>query len=55
MAKGRALKEEMMMKRKDMPMKDKQGFPKVPKEHEFADDLGYFTKAKALPKRPRGK
>lgn len=25
--------------------KDKQGFPKVPKDQEFADDLGYVTKA----------
>ncbi len=42
MAKGRALKEEMMMK----PAKDKQGFPSVPKEHKSMDDLGYFTKMK---------
>lgn len=39
MAKGRALKEEMAKK-------DSQGFPVVPKEHKFADDLGYFTKVK---------
>ncbi len=47
MAKGRALKEEML--------KDKQGFPKVPKEDMDKSDLGYFTKAKVLPKRLRGK
>jgi hypothetical protein len=47
MAKGRALKQEMMM--------DKQGFTKTPKDQKPMDDLGYFTKAKALPKRLRGK
>lgn len=26
--------------------KDKQGFPKVPKDQEDKDDLGYFTKVK---------
>lgn len=45
MPKGRALKEEMMMKPKDMPMKkSKGGFSAVPKEHKGMDDLGYFTK-----------
>jgi hypothetical protein len=47
MAKGRALKEEML--------KDKQGFPKIPQDQKDKDDLGYFTKAKNLPKRLRGK
>ena len=46
MAKGRALKEEMMKK-------DKQGFPKVPEKDKFADDLGYMTKIKS--RRVRGK
>lgn len=48
MGKSRASKELMAGK-------DKQGFPKVPDKDKFADDLGYFTKAKALPKRLRGK
>ena len=36
-----------------MREKDKQGFPVVPKEHKFADDLGYMTKVKS--RRVRGK
>ena len=48
MARGRAQKELMAGK-------DKQGFPKVPEKDKFADDIGFFTKAKALPKRLRGK
>ena len=40
-------KATMGMREKDMPMKDKQGFPSVPKEHKFADDLGYMTKVKS--------
>ena len=51
MPRGRALKEEMMMSKKQMPIKDKQGFPKVPEKDKFADDIGYTTK----PKRLRGK
>ncbi len=50
MPKGRALKEEMMNK-KQMPMKDKAGFPTTPAKDKFADDLGYFTK----PRTKRGK
>ena len=30
--------------------KDKQGFPKVPKDQEDKDDLGYSTKAPAKKK-----
>ncbi len=41
------------MREKKMPMKDKQGFPVVPKEQKFADDLGYFTKMKM--KKAKGK
>lgn len=48
MGKSRASKELMSGK-------DKQGFPKVPKDQKDKDDLGYFTKAKALPKRLKGK
>ena len=29
--------------------KDKQGFPKVPKDQKDKDDLGYFTKAPKAP------
>lgn len=39
--------KDMMMKPKNMPMKDKQGFPSVPKEQKFADDLGYMTKIRS--------
>ncbi len=39
-------KKDMMMKPKQMPMKDKQGFPVTPMKDKFADDLGYFTKAR---------
>lgn len=51
MGKSAATKETMGMRDRKMPMKDKQGFPNVPKEHKSMDDLGYFTK----PKRLRGK
>jgi len=51
MGKSAASKEQMMMREKKVPMKDKQGFPSVSKEHKSMDDLGYFTK----PKRLRGK
>jgi hypothetical protein len=43
--KCRALKEEMI--------KDKQGFPKVPKEQKSMDDLGYMTRIKS--RRVKGK
>ena len=46
MGKSSASKEMMGMREKKMPMKDKQGFPSVQKEHKFADDLGYMTKMK---------
>lgn len=49
MGKSAASKEQMMMREKKMPMKDKQGFPSVPKEHKGMDDLGYFTKSKMKP------
>lgn len=62
MAKGRALKEEMMMRKKDMPMqkkepmmKAKDGFPAIPMKYKFADDLGYFTKIKKPGTSRRGK
>ena len=42
MGKSSASKEMMGMREKD-----KQGFPSVPKEHKFADDLGYMTKVKS--------
>ena len=54
MGKSAQSKEMMGMRDKSM-MKDKQRFPKVPQDQKDKDDLGYFTKAKALPRRLRGK
>ena len=53
MGKSSASKEMMGMREKKMPMKDKQGFPSVPKEQKSMDDLGYMTKIKS--RRVRGK
>lgn len=62
MGKSAASKEQMMMREKDMPMQRKQmmmkakdGFPAMPMKYKFADDLGYFTKAKKPGTSRRGK
>ncbi len=41
---GRSAQSKNLM---GMREKDKQGFPNVPKEQKFADDLGYMTKMKS--------
>lgn len=60
MARGRALKEFMkattgaQASSSETSRLQKQ-MPKQSSKESFADDLGYFTKAKSLPRRLRGK